>query len=192
MPLCPDPTFLLPDRNYKVVANAAARPVGAALITGMTIFQVDVSSELLWDGAGWIMMAEPAQTWVPTWASGVTLGNGVWSAATYHRNDGWVDFGGVFTLGTTSAVTGPPTFNLPVSALAIEKGNVSAELGDGGAAFYEALGTAGGVTQTQIRYLAASGLPIVYAPISSTAPFTWAATDTIKVAGRYRMATRSS
>lgn len=54
MPLCPSSNLLLPDRYYTVVANAASRPTGAARLTGMMIYQVDVGLQYVWDGSNWV------------------------------------------------------------------------------------------------------------------------------------------
>lgn len=58
MPLCPSTTLLLPDRYYVVVANAAARPTGVALFTGMMIYQADIGAALRWNGTFWYRLGE--------------------------------------------------------------------------------------------------------------------------------------
>src|SRR5262245_37342198 len=65
----------------------AARPAG---VPGMRYFATDTKREFLYDGTGWVVMAEPAQTYTPA-LTGITLGNGTLTGR-YHRSDGWCDF----------------------------------------------------------------------------------------------------
>lgn len=54
MPLCPSPD--LPDRNYVIIANAAARPTGGSLFTGLIAYQVDVATAYRWNGTVWLSL----------------------------------------------------------------------------------------------------------------------------------------
>lgn len=114
MPLCPNSQLLLPDRYYTVIANAAARPTGGALLTGMMIYQADLSSQYVWDGTGWVLMSEPPRVWTPQVDQGAftNIAKTV-SWARYKRSDGWVSgnvrlaFTGTGGPGTAVSVTAP-------------------------------------------------------------------------------------
>lgn len=116
MPLCPSTTFLLPDRNYIVVANAGARPTGASLFAGLRIYQSDIFTELLYDGSNWIRMSEPAQGFTPTVTSTggtiTTLGS---VSLVYARSNGFLDFYGNIAITTSGTATGGLSFTLPVN-----------------------------------------------------------------------------
>lgn len=189
MPLCGPDTSAL--GNYVIIADVGHLPTGAARYNGVRVFQADTGQTKMWDGIGWVIMDEPAQTWTPTFASGVTVGNGAWSLSTYHRSDGYVDLAGVFTLGSTSAVTGPIAVNLPIAALGLQAGDVWAELGDASAASYgPGIPNLGATTNFTLAALAAGGSYGTYAATSAVVPFAWAVGDLIKVGGHYRMSTR--
>lgn len=116
--------------NYAIVANAAARPTGAARYPGVMIMQLDTFGVYLWDGSAWqlVPIASPAAdiqtftsgsgTWTkPSWArvvSGVLIGAGggggsgrVDAASTNRGGGGGGGAGGrtVFTLD--AALLGP-------------------------------------------------------------------------------------
>lgn len=121
-------------------------------------------------------------TWSPSFSAGVTVGNGAWSDARYLRAGGnIVFFEGVFTLGTTSAITGSVTVNLPTTSrygTATRRGNV--------ACIYNDTGTTVLVGQ---GYCSVGGV-VLKAPggssnLSATSPFTWTSTDYIGLSGWY-------
>lgn len=73
-------SYIESDLGRTKIVTSASRPTGALRYTGQRIFESDTGRELMYDGAGWVIMSEPAQTWNPTFASGVTVGNGTWGA----------------------------------------------------------------------------------------------------------------
>lgn len=85
-----------------VVASASALPTGASLYPGLRAFAVAELTEYLYDGTGWIVMAEPPQAWTPTWTQGATISKTV-TGAYYQRSDGRCR--GWFDLAATSGGT---------------------------------------------------------------------------------------
>lgn len=179
-------------QQVTVTCTSGTRPTN---VEGRLIYETDTDRLLLGTGSGsnWIVKAEPSQTWAPSFSSGVTVGNGAWSGAITHRSDGWVDLEGVFTLGSTSAISGDILLTLPYTAAS--KGYGSRFRG----AFYD---TSGGstvpiigaftnaTTSVWLRSSLASGTPTVATAASATVPFTWATGDSIEVVARYPMANR--
>lgn len=84
------------------VASSAVLPTGSSLYPGLRAFAVAQLTEYEYDGTGWVVMAEPPQSWTPTWTQGATISKTV-TGAYYQRSDGrcrgWLD------LAATSAGT---------------------------------------------------------------------------------------
>lgn len=174
------------------VVTSGTRPTGVDRYVGQRIFESDTGRELLYDGTGWIIMAEPEQAWNPTFASGVTVGNGVWSLTGTHRRDGRIDICGHFTLGTTSAVTGPIVLNLPVTAARAPDAREISGLAAISGGFYD-LATGGGSTIAITLFAwAASGSYTSLTSTSSTVPATWGTGSAFTIRGSFPMATRYS
>lgn len=119
----------------------------------------------------------------PTWG-GLTAGNGTYSSAVYtltrERCFGFVEF----VLGTTSSVTAtnpnPVTINVPVSIAVthtyLPVGNIA--LVDTGTFLYHG-SAVGQSTVISLRCLVQQGSYYGYAPVTTTAPFTWGTGDII-------------
>jgi hypothetical protein len=116
----------------------------------------------------------------------VTLGNSTPGNGTltgnYIQAGKLVAFRIQFILGSTSAITGSPTFTLPVAAAAartfatrVLMWDSSASAPKGGMAYNSATGTLSIRDSTD-------------AAISSTNPFTWATSDEITIVGTYEAA----
>ena len=111
----------------------------------------------------------------PTWASGVTAGDGTWNAVRRFEG-GSLHIRVQFALGSTSAITGPPTFDLSayLTAAATNISMGKAALRDTGSSqWYTALAIVG-IGSQNVLIQSDGG-----ANISSTAPFTWASGDLI-------------
>ena len=187
-------SYIESDLGRTKIVTSASRPTGALRYTGQRIFESDTGRELMYDGAGWVIMSEPAQTWNPTFASGVTVGNGTWGAGSYNRSDGFVTLSrAVFTLGSTSAVTAAIVFNLPVAAAAaVESPDIGAIAAISGA-FYPLHIGGGSASQAVLYGLNAGGSYLAITSTSSTIPGSWTTGSTLTIQrGRYRMATRYS
>jgi hypothetical protein len=191
------PTAAQMNAQSPTLCTSATRPTGGSLYEGVIITETDTDRVLYYDGTGWIILSEPDQSWTPTFAAGVTVGNGSWSFSTYHRCDGWLDFRGRFVLGSTSAITADVRLNLPIAA----SGTVLS--GELRCAFYRSssgvqavgIGALDGTTGSYyLRAVDSAGASAISTAINGTAPFGTAFTtnDVIDVYGRYRMTTRYS
>ena len=173
------------------VVTSTTRPTGSNLYAGKWIYESDTGRTLMYDGTGWVIMSEPAQSFTPTWTN-ITKGNGTDAVAQYHRSDGWIDFVVDFTFGSTSSVTGTPILTLPVAThSSMRWSQIQFQFYDVSAiTFYVGATLSVGVTQVAAgAQNAASG---AVAAVSSIAPFTWATGDILMCSGRYRMTTRYS
>ena len=174
------------------VVTSGTRPTGVDRYVGQRIFESDTGRELLYDGSGWVIMSEPEQPWAPTFASGVTVGNGAWSLTGTHRHDGRIDIAGTFTLGSTSAITGSIVLNLPVAAArAPEARDISGMAAIGGG-FYDLSGGGGNTSAVTLFALSASGSYVFIAGTSNTVPAAWGTGSAFTVRGSYPMASRYS
>lgn len=178
-------------KQANIVCTSATRPTP---VEGMRIYETDTDRELAYDGSNWIIMSEPTQSWTPTFTN-TTLGNGT-VAGGYKRSDGWIDVTAQFTFGSTSAVTGNVSVSLPIALSTTSGANdatFSCTMFDSSAGAYY-LGRCPILTTTSlgVRAVLASGTYASFADTSSTVPFTWATSDTMQIAGRYRLTTRAS
>jgi hypothetical protein len=132
--------------------------------------------------------------YTPTWI-GVTVGNGT-SNFKYARVNKLVHYVGVFTLGTTSAITGSVNISLPINASTLYSTLNFVPFGhclfvDASTVLpYEATGI--GITSintARLRYKQIpSGTAVVNSNISATVPFTWTTSDTITIDFTYEAA----
>jgi hypothetical protein len=132
-------------------------------------------------------------SYTPSFSSGVTIGDGVGSGA-YCRVNDFVHVYGVFTLGSTSAVTGNIDVDIPVQLNAgmrvinsvygfVNLFDTSTSGRFDGGTLYN--GTATSIT---LRVQTASGTYVTSAALSATVPFTWAVDDKIQWNLYYRAA----
>ena len=171
------------------VYTSGTRPTGVDLYEGLDIWETDTDRRMEYDGTGWVIMAEPAQSYTPTLTNG-TLGNGTLSFS-YHRSDGWCDVYGTFTLGTTSAVSGLLGFSLPVAATSTAsavEGTILIQ--DTGSDLFLGVGFLASTTVLSVYASNSAGTYALVTATSSTIPMTWATTDVVNVGIRYRMGTR--
>ncbi len=119
-------------------------------------------------------------SYTPT-TTNVTLGNGTLASA-YMQAGKLTSFRIKLTFGSTSAITGAPTFTLPSSATAARTVTCAALFFDS-----SATATVGGwafnstINQLLLRNDASAAL-------SSTVPFTWATSDELVITGTYEAA----
>lgn len=168
--------------------TSSTRPTN---VEGRLIYETNTDRLLMGTGSGsnWICLAEPSQSWTPT-VSGLTVGNGTWTAA-YRRHDGWCTARGSFVLGSTSAITGSLLVTLPYTPVAASAFLTFCQLYDSSAGtVYH--GVAGAYTSPQmiLNCTTASGTYTTRTAISSTVPFTWATSDQIEFAVTFQMANR--
>jgi hypothetical protein len=147
-------------------------------------------------GDGTVLTANSAQAdgveWSGAWTSyttttsGITVGNGTLQAR-YAQIGKTVFVEILFTLGSTSAVTGTPQFSIPVTAkVSSYTFNGTVSLGDYGTATF--VGLAGNPTGSGVYIAAfntAGNWGVEAASISATVPFTWTTNDYIAVKMTY-------
>jgi hypothetical protein len=165
-----------------IAATAADTPARLAVGANNTVLIADSaeSTGLRWGGA-WGTYTNST--------SGITVGNGTLTSR-YAQIGKTVFVEILFTLGSTSAVTGSPTFSLPVTAKMGSftfLGNVS--LGDFGTATYVGLANTPSGTGIYIAGFNSSGTwGVESAAINATTPFTWTTNDYIAVKMTYEAA----
>lgn len=132
------------------------------------------------------------QTWTPT-VTNVTVGTGPTTSYTYAQLGKIVIVRLSLTLGTSGAVSGTPTFTLPVTASAAANTNLS----PAGIAYYNRGGTEyygyaqlASTTTFGFYMFNAAGTYLQNASITSTVPFgtAWTAADRMRVQLTYEAA----
>lgn len=142
------------------------------------------------DGVGWVIMYEPLQTYVPTWAN-VTLGTGPTRTGEFKRCAGYCDFRVVLVLGTAGVLTGQPSFNLPTIAAQGVRSNFNVHIIDAGIQTFEGgCETTVAGSSTCTPYVTSTAAAFMsFSNINATTPMTWGVSDELDVGGRYRMNT---
>jgi hypothetical protein len=170
-------------------ATAADTPARLAVGTNGQVLTADSTAAT---GLAWAAAAAPSYTWTsytPTITAGTaTLGNGTLVAR-------YVQIGKVcfvfmsFTLGSTSAVISYPEFSLPVTgAQSSTYANGDVLLLDNATAEYYGKIYLQSTTKFIPYGQNAAGTYVKDAPISATAPMTWATNDKIQANFWYEVA----
>ena len=125
----------------------------------------------------------PWVEYTPSWASGVTVGDGVYAGCAYRYVGNSIEVRGQFTLGSTSAITGDVTQTVPASATCIAfafvpVGQVGLLDASGGTRLGPVSVTGAG-TAVRLFAVDTSAAHSLVALLSATVPFTWAETDVI-------------
>ena len=113
----------------------------------------------------------------PVWTN-LTVGDGT-NTGSFRIADGMVGFTLLFTLGSTSSVASNPFVTAPVTA------NNSTQLI--GINAYGDTGTENYVGYTQISNQNLYAKTSAFSGVTATAPHTWASTDTLAMAGSYKI-----
>ena len=126
------------------------------------------------DGTAW-------ESWTPSSRTGVTIGNGT-ETSRYVKVGRTVMFSYLFSLGSTSAITGDFTFRLPFD-IAREQ-SCNAHLTDFATGTFSGIGLLAN-NLCYVRAINAAGTYGNTQALSATVPFTWGTSDYIVVAGLY-------
>ena len=122
-------------------------------------------------------------SFTPT-TTNITLGNGTLAGA-YMQAGKFVQFRIKLTLGSTSAITGSPTFTLPVTAVGTRVVGGLCLMFDSSAASGSAYKVGGAFNSSTTQLLVRDDASAV---LSSTSPFTWATSDELVITGDYEAA----
>jgi hypothetical protein len=120
-------------------------------------------------------------TYTPTFASGVTVGNGTWVAA-YNIVNKILFFQGTFTLGSTSAITGAVTLTVPDSRTFTANEEIlgNARFNISTSRFAGSVREDSSTTVSLFVYNA-SGTYVTQTSLSGTIPLTWSTADSMKI-----------
>jgi hypothetical protein len=177
-------------RSGGVTSYAGANGPGAPAGTGANgEWYTDTTAQRVYrsDGVGWIIMAEPEQTYAVTVAN-FTKGASTYSS-TFHRSDGYCDFTISIGFGLGFAVGAGPTVSVPIAP-----GGVIGGLH--GAAQFNFFNAAG-INQGFINGNSTTVLGLVYlsalngntSQLGAAAPAAWAVGNAWWIRGRYQMTT---
>ena len=160
------------------------RPTGVDRYPGRRIFETDTLRELLFDGTGWIIMSEPAQTWTPSIPNVTGTGTGY-----FVRSNGWIDISGLIVVTSVTGTFGAMT--LPVAALGARFGQITFGYVDVAVASFVGPGDSGTTSVVPYVVNATTTYGNAAQPTASV-PFSWGASDRVEIQGSYRMTTRYS
>lgn len=128
-------------------------------------------------GSTWVW-----QAWSPTWTN-LSVGNGTVTAR-YLQIGKNVHFSLNLVFGSTTSITGTPTFSLPVQARALVGADspiaARGKFLDSGTAAYDGFVMLNTATTGQLQLSNAAGTYVSFAGISSTTPMTWTTNDEMK------------
>lgn len=175
------------------VCTSTTRPTGASLYAGLEIYETDTASVLIYDGTGWIILAEPPASYTCTWSSSgtaPTLGNGTLTA-TRSRANGNCTVAISLTIGSTSTMgTGNYRFSMPVAPFATSRsaiGSAHARNSAGSSFFFGLVFVEGG------PYLVAAAAGLTANQFwGAGSPLALATGDIYTLDVTYRMTTRYS
>lgn len=170
-------------------ASSAARDAAiTAPAEGDCCVRTDTDMVQLYNGSGWVDLIPYGAPWItytPT-LTNVTLGTGGTVTGKYRRWGMDVEFEAIATLGSSGFSVGTgPTCSLPVTANSDGANFLigSSTLFDATGPLYLSPTVFISSTTCEPRIPGTSG---ALAQITSTTPFTWAASDRIYFKGRYR------
>ena len=166
------------------VDNAAA--LANNVITTSKMLDANVTNNKLATGSG-----EPGGAWNSwtTTLSNAALGNGT-IVSTYKQVGKTVFFKLLWTLGSTSSVSGFVSFTLPVTAASTAMDNANSIIGT----VSMRDNSPSALNIGAVRYTSTTSASILrntgdtYAAISATTPFTWATSDVLWCQGSYEAA----
>lgn len=137
----------------------------------------------------WIGDADTWQSWTPTFTSGASAGDGSFDGSKAVLIGTTCHFRMVFTLGSTSTVTGDVQVSTPYTmADSRDADGFRGTLLNTGVAIFLGVGQALSTSGFRVRAVDPSGTFSDPAALSSTIPFTWGNTDRMLITGTYEIA----
>jgi hypothetical protein len=125
-----------------------------------------------------VSVPQASTLFTPTWGS-VTVGNGT-NTGRYVKAGGMVTVSIGLTFGTTTAITGSVSVNLPFAVVGTT--SLNTVYLDSGTTWYHGFH----ILNTSTNIGLSSGLSLT--AVTSTSPFTWTTSDAIFVSGSYLFA----
>jgi hypothetical protein len=124
---------------------------------------------------------QASTTFTPTFTN-LTVGNGTLTAR--EANIGPMVINTIrLVWGSTTAITGSPTFTCSEAALSIAPTVATVELEDASAStVYQGVAERSSTTALFLRAIATASTNATHAALSSTVPFTWTTNDQIRIA----------
>ena len=175
------------DSGRLKVVTSTTRPTGGSRYIGQHIYETDTDRQLYFDGTGWIIMYEPAQGWTPTF-TGITGGTPT-TTGYFQRSNGHIDIWARLTFGGAPSAISSLGVTLPYQAYSMGNNQLQVAFGDTGSQVYP--GTHDSSTTGPILYaIDASAATANLVVVSASVPFSFGATDTVHVTGRYMLANR--
>lgn len=178
------------DASMFSVANAAALPSsgnwpGRTLQTSDTgIIWLNVAGD-----SAWVPIGGAEQSFTPAF-TGITLGNGTRGGSYWYAAADLVFFRAWVKFGSTSAVTGGVSLDLPVTAdLSASGGHdagLDAKVIRPGIFFGPLFAAISSATKVEIFAGGAGGAYVGYTALSSSIPGTWGTDAVLSVAGTYK------
>ncbi len=179
----------LMEQSLMVFATATARNTALpSPAEGMHAYLSDVNQVTVYDGTSWRPISTSSYTSYSPTLVNVTLGTGGTSVFSYSVSGTQVNVRGAITFGTGGALTGSPTFTLPLTAVAGQSIFGSARFTDTGTADYAGSTIYASTTTATMRCFNAAGTYAVNTILSGTVPFTFGNTDVIAVNFTYEAA----
>lgn len=180
-------TYLM-EQSTMVFATTTARDAAiTSPAEGMMAYTTDTDTFWYYSGSAWASMAKGSAwtSYTPT-LTNATLGNGT-IAGSYLQEGKKITFRALFTLGSTSTVTGSLGISLPFAVATSSLQLAHCLLEDAGVSSYLGIAELSSSTAT-LRAAGAAGTYATQAAISATVPFTWGNTDKAYVQGTYEAA----
>lgn len=174
----------LMDQAVQSFANATARDAALGVGYAGAVAYLQDKFAITVSTSGWSTIDLHAWTAYTPTVSGITIGNGTFSAS-YARVGKNVTLKVRFTLGSTSAITGAATFSLPVNATGFGYG--TANLNCAGSN-YQGVALISGSTNVIANAVNSAGTYAVQSSTSATIPATWATGNVISLTISYEAA----
>jgi hypothetical protein len=174
-------------QSVMVFASASARDaaLSGVLVEGMHAYLTDAPNRVTYyTGSAWVTVWSDWTSFTPSWAAGVTVGNGTYNVARWkYIAPETVRLEVTFLLGSTSAITGNVQLTTPIT---MNNGRGSTGLNvilSNSGTDYPGMANATNGTTTDIQAVNTGSDYAVNSSCSATIPFTWGTGDRIVIYG---------